>query len=202
MRCYHLCNMYLIGIHAGIQAAHTQHELAIKYLASTPYRNMVADESLDEYGVRLDLHLDAKASYIDWANNHKTMILLNGGMMSHLVEFENFLADNEHTYAWSSFREEDAAIAGALTNVGLVLPEDMYRWNRQILKFVNSPDAGFTSRDEDCTDDIVCIERTGVTKKERIELTVDHAKDGSVKVYFYNQFDIELMKRLDRLKLM
>ena len=202
MRCYHLCNFYLAGIHAGIQSAHTQHELAIKYLASTPYRNLAADESMNEYGARLDDFHDAKASYINWANNHKTMILLNGGMMSHLLEFEAFLTENQHVLAWASFREEEAAINGALTNIGLVLPEHLYRWSRQILKFVDRTDCGFTTLSEDCTDDITCIERVGTGAKESIELTVDHTKDGNVKVYFYTKFDIELLRKLAALRLM
>lgn len=202
MRCYHLCNFYLAGIHAGIQSAHTQHELAIKYLASTPYRNLAADESMNEYGARLDDFHDAKASYIDWANNHKTMILLNGGMMSHLLELETFLAENKHVLAWASFREEEAALNGALTNIGLVLPEHMYRWTRQILKFLDRADCGITTLAEDCTDDILCIERVGPGAKHSVELSVDHAKDGNVKLYFYTAFDIELLRKLDRLKLM
>ena len=202
MRCYHLCNFYLAGVHAGIQSAHTQHELAIKYLASTPYRNLAADESINEYGARLDLFHDAKAEYIDWANNHKTMILLNGGMMSHLVEFETFLAENSHAYAWSSFREEEAALNGALTNIGIVLPEHMYRWSRQILKFLDIPTQVFTNRGEDCTDDIIAIERIGAGAKHTVELSVDHTKDGNVKVYFYTKFDIELLRKLAPLRLM
>lgn len=202
MRCYHLCNFYLAGIHAGIQSAHTQHELAIKYLASTPYRNLAADESMNEYGARLDDFHDAKASYIDWANNHKTMILLNGGMMSHLLEFEAFLTENKHVLAWAAFREEEDALNGALTNIGLVLPEHMYRWSRQILKFVDRTDIGMTVAEEDCTDDIRCIERIGVGAKHNVELSVDHTKDGNVKVYFYTAFDIELIRRLSFLRLM
>lgn len=202
MRCYHLCNMYISGLMAGLQSAHTQHELAIKYLASTPYRNMVADESLTEYVYRLDLHTDAKAEYINWANNYKTMILLNGGMASHLIELETFLSENSHAYAWSSFREEEAALNGALTNVGIVLPEHMYRWSRQVLKFLDTPNQVFTNRTDDCTDDIVAIERIGQGAKHVVELSVDHTKDGNVKVYFYNQFDIELLRKLAALKLM
>ena len=198
MRCYHLCNMYLVGVHAGIQSAHTQHELAIKYLASTPYRNLVADESLNEYGARLDLHTDAKADYINWANNHKTLILLNGGMASHLIELETFLTENSHAYAWASFREEEAALNGAMTNVGIVLPEHMYRWNRQILKLIDAPVITTVLGGED---GVRFIEKVGQGDKQSVELSVEGGEDG-VKVYFYEKFEIELMRRLDRLKLM
>lgn len=202
MRCYHICNFYLAGIHAGIQSAHTQHELAIKYLASTPFRNLDIDESLNEYGARLDLFHDAKADYINWANNHKTMILLNGGMMSHLLELEAFLKGSNHDIAWASFREEEAALNGALTNIGIVLPEHMYRWSRQVLKFLDDPEVGFTTLTADCTDDITCIEKVGKGVKQNIELTVDHTKDGNVKVYFYHKFELDLMRKLSHLRLM
>lgn len=197
MRCYHLNNTYIIGIHAGIQSAHTQHELAIKYLASTPYRNLAADESMNEYGARLDLFHDAKAEYIDWANNHKTLILLNGGMMSHLVEFETFLTENSHAFAWATFREEEAALNGAMTNLGIVLPEHMYRWNRQILKLLDAPGITAALGGED---GIRLIEKDGQGDELSVQLSVD-GEDG-VKVYIYKSFEIELMQRLDRLKLM
>ena len=197
MRCYHLCNFYLAGIHAGIQSAHTQHELAIKYLASTPYRNLAADESMNEYGARLDLFHDAKAEYIDWANNHKTMILLNGGMMSHLVEFETFLTENSHAYAWSSFREEEAALNNALTNVGIVLPEHMYAFSRQVLAFADSGD-GFANVYVGIDVGQVDFERKAGTEA----ITAVHHNFSSSKTYTYSTFDIELLRKLDRLKLM
>lgn len=197
MRCYHINNTYLSGIHAGIQSAHTQHELAIKYLASTPYRNMVADESLVEYGARLDLHTDAKAEYIDWANNHKTMILLNGGMMSHLLEFEKFLNAHQHSYAWSSFREEEDALNGALTNIGIVLPEHMYRYTREVLKFVA---AGFgrMTGGELGNMDIIYVQRA----QDDAILLKTIVNDREVDYIYSQEFDIPLLQRLDRLKLM
>jgi len=201
MRCYHLCNFYLAGIHAGIQSAHTQHELAIKYLASTPYRNMVADESLVEYGARLDLHTDAKAEYIDWANNHKTMILLNGGMMSHLLEFETFLGAHQHAFAWSSFREEEDALNGALTNIGIVLPEHMYAYTRQVLDFHESGDSTdviqvgqvqlIFERFDECEPITMTISRSASRGSTVLATTVT-----------FGFFEIELMQRLGRLKLM
>lgn len=197
MRCYHLCNFYLAGIHAGIQSAHTQHELAIKYLASTPYRNMTADESMVEYGARLDLHTDAKASYIDWANNHKTMILLSGGMMSHLLEFETFLTENSHAYAWSSFREEEAALNNALTNVGIVLPEHMYAFSRQVLAFADSGD-GFDKVYVGIDVGQVDFERKAGTEV----ITAVHHNFATSKTYTYSAFDIELLRKLAALRLM
>lgn len=201
MRCYHLCNMYLVGVHAGIQSAHSQHEMAIKYLASTPYRNLAADESLTEYGARLDMFHDAKAEYIDWANNHKTLILLNGGMMSHLLEFKAFLEAHQHSYAWASFCEEEAAINGAMTNIGIVLPEHMYAYNRDVLEFHES---GFSTdvinngavqlifeRFDECEPITMTISKSAPRGSTVLATTVK-----------FGFFEIELMQRLGRLKLM
>ena len=197
MRCYHLCNMYISGLMAGLQSAHTQHELAIKYLASTPYRNLAGDESMNEYGARLDDFHDAKASYIDWANNHKTLILLNGGMMSHLLEIEAFLAENKHILAWASFREEEDALNGALTNVGLVLPEYMYAFSRQVLAFVDGGD-GFAKVYLGVSQGQIDFERKAGTE---VINAVHYSHTGST-AYVYTPFDIELLRKLDRLKLM
>lgn len=108
MRCYHFGNFYLSSIQQGIQAAHAQVELFIKY-----------DNKSDQTG---DL--------VDWARNHKTMICLNGGMASDLEAIARGLSAFEESgfmnFAWSTFSEEDAALNGAMTNVAIILPEKMY----------------------------------------------------------------------------
>lgn len=202
MRCYHLCNMYLVGVHAGIQSAHTQHELAIKYLASTPFRNLTGDESMNEYGTRLDLFHDARVEYIDWANNHKTMILLNGGMMSHLVEFETFLNAHQHSFAWAAFREEEAALNNALTNIGIVLPEHMYAYTRDVLEFHES---GFST-------DVIAVaggvqlifERFDDNEPIKMIISKSAPRGSTVlaTTVEFGFFEIELLQRLNRLKLM
>lgn len=202
MRCYHLGNFYLSPLQSGLQSAHTQHELAIKYLASTPCRNLTADESIDEYGARLELHIDAKADYINWANNHKTLIILNGGMMSHLLEFETFLTAHQHAFAWSSFREEEAALNGTLTNVGIVLPEHMYAYTRDVLEFRES---GF-STDVVASGKVQLIFERFDECEPIITMTISHiGEKGSTQLATtvqFGSFEIELMQRLGRLKLM
>lgn len=120
MRCYHLQNMYLAGTQAGIQTAHTQHELAIKYI----------EQSSDNYY--------ARHSYLDWAKNHKTIILLNGGMQSSLIEFKTLLESPDNCYPWAFFHESEEALAGALTNVGIVLPFFIYGFKDYVVGFLRS----------------------------------------------------------------
>lgn len=196
MRCYHFCNMYLAGVHAGIQSAHAQHELAIKYLASTPYHNLATDESMNECGARLaDFH-DVQTSYIDWATNHKTMILLNAGMHGDLLKIEEFLDSyknhESNRFPYASFREAEYALNGALTNVCIVLPKEMYEYNRYIQSFEQAPWPGYESFSHDGV--IFDLRRNQ-------DLTVDLSSSGEV-IFTYNQFDLELIKRMSTMKLM
>ena len=107
MRGYFLCNMYLSSIQCGIQSAHVVAEMFIKY------RGLAAESTL-----------------IEWATNHKTMILLNGGYQSELEEFYNYVLtagrDQTNHYPFAIFHEELDALNGATTSVGIILPEKVY----------------------------------------------------------------------------
>lgn len=108
MRAYFFGNMYLSSIQQGIQAAHATHEMFTKY------RNQVVPE---------------KALY-DWAIDHKTMILLNGGYaetIQELVFFFDRQPGRGIDYPFAPFYEEKASLNGALTTVGIILPEKIYQ---------------------------------------------------------------------------
>ena len=107
MRAYYFGNFYLSSIQQGIQAGHVTHELFVKY----PDRHIPASQ-----GDRL----------WEWAEHHKTMILLNGGMASRLMDTEHFLKDEDNPYPWTSFREEKNALNGSITSVGIILPAKIY----------------------------------------------------------------------------
>lgn len=109
MRAYYFGNMYLSSIQQGIQAAHVTHELFLKH----KHDNL------------------ANGNYVttklwDWAKNHKTMILLNGGYSAALRELIALFDSPENDYPWTYFCEEEASLNGALTSVGIVLPEKIY----------------------------------------------------------------------------
>lgn len=110
MRAYFLCNMYLSGVQCGIQSAHVVHELFTKY-------NRKEDPGHEALWL--------------WAEEHKTMILLNGGYQSELQNFYDSLLrqaqlDGHNMYPYACFHEEEAALNGALTCVGIILPEPIY----------------------------------------------------------------------------
>lgn len=104
LRLYSFGNMYLQGIQAGIQCQHATTELFVKYL---PFEHRCSD------------------ILYDWANNHKTTILLNGVMAKDLEELSNFL-DKNSTLPWSYFNESEDALGGVLTNICIIVPERIY----------------------------------------------------------------------------
>lgn len=101
MRAYFFQNFYLQGIHAGIQSAHTLAEMSL-----------------------LDWDAEIYEVYRVWAASHKTIIVLNGGTQVDLEEIYSLCAKMRLPYA--KFHEEHGALNGALTNVGIILPEVIY----------------------------------------------------------------------------
>ena len=110
MRAYYFGNMYLSSIQQGIQAAHVTHELFLKYQF---------DETLDHTNVTLE-------TLYKWAGDHKTMILLNGGYSDNLRKLINTFSNRQNPYPWAYFNEGQDSLDGALTCVGIVLPETIY----------------------------------------------------------------------------
>ena len=127
MRAYFFGNMYLSSIQQGIQAAHATHELFTKYRGE------------DEFTPQTTSHL------YEWARNHKTMILLNGGYAATIQELVDFFRTDDNPYPFAPFYEEEASLNGALTTVGIVLPEKIY------LTAAAMRNERFTSREDSMT---------------------------------------------------
>lgn len=113
-RCYHIANMYLPGIHAGIQSAHSQHALAQKY----------AFPIIDGKTATPQFH-----QYREWVDNHKVIVCLNGGMSVSLENLSSLLESEKNPFAWVEWRESEEALNGAITNVAVVLPQRVYANN-------------------------------------------------------------------------
>lgn len=113
LRAYFFQNMYLQGIQAGIQTQHTTTEMFVKYSIKGGSRYTKQESLLD-----------------DWVCEHKTTIVLNGGMSGDLLELERLLSSEANPYPWSSFRESEYALNGSLTNVGIILPEKVYSYSK------------------------------------------------------------------------
>lgn len=106
MRLYTLCNFYLSAIQQGVQTAHVTSELFAKY----------RQDSL------------ARRKLYEWAEEHKTIIILNGGAAGNIREAALQLQAigkvlNLPT-AW--FHEDEFSLDGTMTCTGIVVPEKIY----------------------------------------------------------------------------
>lgn len=107
MRFYGFGNYYLSSLQQGLQAAHSVAELFIKYKT----------DSIQ------------KAVLYNWANEHKTMVLLNGGNSADLLSLKSHF-EYLHTLGmdlpFSYFKEDEQSLNNAVTYVGIVVPNKHY----------------------------------------------------------------------------
>jgi len=109
MRAYFFGNLYLSSIQQGIQSTHVVSDMFVKY-------KTISEDS------------DPKQIMLwEWAQNHKTVILLNGGFSKTLHEMIGFFDDEENPYPWTEFHEGKEALDGVLTDVGIILPQKIYK---------------------------------------------------------------------------
>lgn len=106
LRAYALVNQYIAGIHAGIQTAHALMEMSAKY---DPRDSFVGKDS---------------EMFYDWRNNHKTLIVLNGGYQQRI--YKTMELWEKCNFPFAHFCEEQDALNGALTAAVIVLPEYIY----------------------------------------------------------------------------
>ena len=111
-RAYFFTNMYISDIQRGIQTAHCISDMHMKY--------SVHDES------------ESTKLLADWATHNKTMIVLNGGYSSHLLKLSDVF--NQGDFPWEIFYESDDALNGALTCIGIIIPEYIYELSKDFHK--------------------------------------------------------------------
>lgn len=99
-RLYTFCNYYLSSIQQGIQSLHVAVELSLSNDKKT------------------------KIAYQDWANKEKTVIVLNGGNSARLSSI--FAELGGFGYSPRSFREDHDSLNGALTCVGVLVPDRVW----------------------------------------------------------------------------
>lgn len=112
LRCYNFGNFYMSSIQQGIQAAHSQMEMFNKYAA--PLCATGPDQG------------SKKSMLFDWSFNYKTMICLNAGDLSGLIDLNKFLRSFDNEYPYAYFTESEDALGGIITNIALVLPEKIF----------------------------------------------------------------------------
>lgn len=122
MRFYGFGNYYLSSLQQGLQAGHAVAELFVKHNHADVNNASAGDYTLPEERNNL-----AKADYVlGWAENHKTMVLLNGGNSADLQELFEFLETNKCPFPFVKFHEDEVSLNGALTYVGMILPAQIY----------------------------------------------------------------------------
>ena len=135
MRLYTFVNgLYMRPIQFGIQSTHAVADMFIKYRDS--YYN----------SQRVQLH--------EWAEHHKTMVILNAVNVAGLKDIFSFLDSPENPFPYGNFHEDEQSLGGVITCAAVVLPERVYtaaadlRYNRggeydpvtQVLKVVQRDD--------------------------------------------------------------
>jgi hypothetical protein len=72
-------------------------------------------------------YFGASDVFFDWARDHETVILLNGGGHTNLLKIHSdFVLDDSNPYPFEFMNEEEATCNGMVTSVGMVLPEKIY----------------------------------------------------------------------------
>lgn len=104
--------MYMGGIHAGIQSLHATSAMWRKY-----------DEIYNPESPYYSMMQTLRA----WEDDHKTVVLLNGGDHAALLNLESFLNSHDNFYPWASFRESQDALNGALTAIVVLIPAKLYK---------------------------------------------------------------------------
>jgi hypothetical protein len=110
-RAYFFGNMYLSKIQQGIQDAHVVSDLFIKYNNKTIEQDIL----------------------YEWAKNHKTMVLLNGGYQSNILNiYETISSNNKNLHLpIQYFKEEEISLNSAVTSLGVIVPNFIYEINQK-----------------------------------------------------------------------
>lgn len=108
MRYYGFGHFYLSSLQQGLQAAHVIADMFGKYATS--------GEEFD-FGLNMMMR---------WVDDHKTIILLNGGNSKDLELLVAFFDSPDNKFPHDCFFEDAASLNEALTSVGIVLPARIY----------------------------------------------------------------------------
>ena len=121
MRAYIFTNFYLSSLAKGIQSAHALVDLGRKYTLLYNEANA------------MDTHLAAingKQVYANWADNHKTVVVLNGGNSAALQVLIDMFVPLDVQFPslgipWCAFREDEESLNGALTAVAIIVNDEV-----------------------------------------------------------------------------
>jgi hypothetical protein len=101
-RLYSFVNYYLSSIQQGIQTGHAAVKLVREYTSKN-------QDNQDSQMVS------------EWADNHQTFVVLNGGNSENLLDVIRTVDDSD--LPWAYFREDEVSLGGIITAVGVIVPE-------------------------------------------------------------------------------
>jgi len=127
VRSYFFNNFYVNGIRNGIQAGHTVDEMWLELVGK-----LLSGKTSARTKAQLEM-------LMEFAANHKTFIVLNGGDHATLGETLDLFIDHENPYPWSVFREP--GLNDAITSLRIIIPERLYdREADRIARILAKPD--------------------------------------------------------------
>ncbi len=174
MRLYTFTHFMLSSMAQGIQPLHATVELFNKYTPTT-YNDFYMQDERALFMLR------------EWAYNHKTAICLNGGITPNLDDTFNFFNDQNNTYPWAEFCE-DESLGNLMTSIAIVLPAKIYKMAEYIRKgwVVYNPNTWHYEILDN--------------PRSPIELTVEEAESfGTLVTHFeYTPYEVDLIALLNR----
>ncbi len=168
MRAYYFGNMYLSSIQQGIQALHATHEIYERYRGDH------------------DKGLQIK----EWATYHKTVVLLNAGYGEEIHDLVRFFHSVENEFPWAPFSEEEASLSGAITCVGILLPQRIY----DISKILRKREVVTDSTMKSVRDQIEDNGEVTMYKENAYGIVVDEFPV----TWRFNKWEYQLMDRLNQ----
>lgn len=119
MRFYSFVNYYLSPLQHGLQTAHCVSEMA---------KNVTLAATINPNGLTDGARIGSYAKYFEWADEHKTIIICNGGNSLMLqVLFEKLIAlGAKLALPVVKFHEDEQSLNFALTSVAILVPEEFY----------------------------------------------------------------------------
>jgi hypothetical protein len=129
MRYYGFGNYYLSSLQQGLQAQHCVVEMVNSY---NPYQTPDLDPTVAQRSPPTTAQIQGWTIFDDWAKNHKTIVLLNGGNALELSELRTFLMMQDVIYPYAAFREDKSSLNDCITSVGIILPPRIYETAAQL----------------------------------------------------------------------
>lgn len=148
LRFYSYTNFYISSIQHGIQTGHASVDLLQKYRRE--FDNAINSENDSEKVNRIAKARDNLAVVTDWADNHKTYVVLNGGDDIGITQINDLVSKTG--FPFIDFKEP--GLGNIRTCVGIILPDEIFTMKRTFVKTEWQPD-GFQIFKSESTDKTV-----------------------------------------------